>query len=80
MYVTFLLLLYMCVCLLGRGERGRALFSVVLAVTTFDITFLGGGVGWSKLIITAKMSVVSETDKKHRNTGCLVLVIVSKGW
>ena len=44
----------------GGGERGRALFSVVLAVTTFEIAFQGGGVGCSKLVITAKLNVVSE--------------------
>ena len=64
MYVTFLLVLYTCVCVSvrewGGGERGRALFSVVLAVTTFEIAFQGGGVGCSKLIITAKLNVVSE--------------------
>jgi len=49
-----------CVCWGGGEERGWELFCVVLVVTTFEIVFLGGGVGWSKLIISAKLSVVSE--------------------
>ena len=70
MYATFLLLL--CVCLggqggarggggVGGGRKGaRTLLPGVLVVTTFKISFLGVGVGWSKLTIIAKLSVISD--------------------
>ena len=60
MYATFLLLLCVCLGGEGMGGRGRTLLPGVSVVTTFKITFLGVGIGWSKLIITAKLSVISD--------------------
>ena len=45
----------------GGGRKGaRTLLPGVLVVTTFKISFLGVGVGWSKLTIIAKLSVISD--------------------
>ena len=44
----------------GGREGATTLLPGVLVVTTFKISFLGVGVGWSKLTIIAKLSVISD--------------------